>query len=122
LHGDLHIGQLARTGNRIALFDFDEVVEGPAEQDLASLRVSIESTGAIRTATVRAFAAVLAGYVDAGGRAPDAAALDWHYRLQQIDRAYRDYWRHDTAAFGRIGTALRRAHRGLGVAGRREVA
>lgn len=122
LHGDLHIGQLARAGNRIALFDFDEVVQGPVEQDLASLRVSIESTGAIRAATVRAFAGVIAGYVEAGGRAPDAAALDWHYRLQQIDRAYRDYWRHDAAAVGRIGTALRRANRGLGAADRREVA
>ena len=122
LHGDLHLGQLARAGNRIALFDFDEVVMGPAEQDLASLRVSIESTGAIRGATERAFAAVLAGYVDAGARAPDTESLDWHYRLQQIDRAYRDYWRHDTAAVGRIGTALRRAQRGLQGTGRREFA
>ena len=118
LHGDLHLGQLARSGSRIALFDYDELLLGPAEQDLASLRVSLESTGAARAAVERAFAAVLAGYCGGGGRAPDGATLDWHYRLQQIDRAYRDYWRYDTAAVGRIGCALRRAQRGLRVMGR----
>jgi hypothetical protein len=113
LHGDLHLGQLARSGNRIALFDYDELLLGPPEQDLASLRVSLESTGAARAAVERAFVAMLAGYCGGGGRAPDHASLDWHYRLQQIDRAYRDYWRYDAAAAGRIGCALRRAQRGL---------
>jgi fructosamine-3-kinase len=113
LHGDLHLGQLARSGDRIALFDFDEVVMGPAEQDLASLRVSVESTGAAGSAIERAFASVLAGYGAAGGRPPHDDALDWHYRLQQIDRAYRDYWRYDAAATGSIGCALRRTRRGL---------
>ena len=113
LHGDLHLGQLARSGDRIALFDFDEVVMGPAEQDLASLRVSLESTGAARTGIECAFKTVLDGYIEAGGRPPRGNALDWHYRLQQIDRAYRDYWRYDVSAAGRIGCALRRAQRGL---------
>lgn len=113
LHGDLHLGQLARTGARIALFDHDELVLGPAEQDLASLRVSLESTGAARAAVERAFANVLEGYRAGGARMPQPQALDWHYRLQLIDRAYRDYWRYDSLAAGRISCALRRARRGL---------
>lgn len=113
LHGDLHLGQLGRTDDRIALFDLDELAMGPAEQDFASLLVSIESSGIGKAPATRALATVIAGYVGSGGRRPDRQVLDWHYRLQQIDRAYRDWWRYDLQALGRMARVLRRGLRGL---------
>lgn len=113
LHGDLHIGQLGRTADRVAIFDMDELLLGPAEQDLASLLVSLESNGIGKAPASRALATVIDGYVASGGRLPDSQVLDWHYRLQHVDRAYRDWWRHDVQALGRMARALRRGQRGL---------
>lgn len=113
LHADLHTRQIGERDGHAVLFDFDELSRGPAAQDIASLRVDLEAQGIMNLPARRALQLLMAGYVSAGGSWPAPAELDWHYRLQWLDRAYRDWWRHDAGATGRIARALRRAERGL---------
>jgi hypothetical protein len=125
-HGDVHPGQFRLCGGRIALFDFDELALGDAEEDLAALAVALEvaalepdvagdaaggppAAGAEGAAQLlpRIAAANAAGRPAA--RAPQDSLLEFHLRLQWIDRAYRSAWRDGGRRRGLVELALRRA-------------
>ncbi len=100
-HGDVHPGQFRVCGRQIALFDFDELALGDAEEDLAALAVALEvaaleSTGATGYAQAAQLLPRLAAAHAAGHRtrrALDPSLLEFHLRLQWLDRAYRSFWR-----------------------------
>lgn len=127
-HGDLHPGQFLLHRGRVVLFDLDELACGDAEEDLVALAVALESPAGVRDPQPAAdplamrlawqpsgggasspwLETLVAAYLASGRapRAPRAALLELHWRLQWLDRAYRSYWRHGSAAAGVIRRAL----------------
>lgn len=99
-HGDAHLGQFLLVGARVAMFDCDELARGDLEQDLAALVVELEDCARDGRCTHAAPAALLKGYAAApdAPRSLDPALYDFHYRLQRLDRAYRDWWRRGAVA------------------------
>jgi len=89
IHGDLHLRQWVMADGRAYLVDFDELVLGDAEQDLASLVVDMELHPHARAG----IAGLLHAYARRAHRPLDPALLQWHYRVQLIAKAYRLYWR-----------------------------
>lgn len=99
-HGDAHLGQFLLAGARVAMFDCDELARGDLEQDLAALVVELEDAARAGRCGPAVPRSLLAAYSSAplAPRAPDPELFDFHYRLQRIDRAYRDWWRRGAAA------------------------
>ncbi len=118
-HGDVHPGQFRFRGERVALFDFDELALGDAEEDLAALAVSMEvavlETSAPASGGANAASQLLPRIVAAHAagrgrcRATCEPLLEFHLRLQWIDRAYRSFWRDGARRRGLVELALRRA-------------
>jgi aminoglycoside phosphotransferase len=111
-HGDAHLGQFAFLTDGVAMFDADELVRGDLESDLASLAVSVainsrEGIEGVRDALARVHRAYLRA--PAASRPIDPRIYEFYRRLQLIDRAYRDYWRHGSVMRFAIEQALRAA-------------
>lgn len=115
-HGDAHLGQFLLAGARVAMFDCDELACGDLEEDLAALAVQLEDLVAAGRCAPGAVDALLSGYrtCAAAPRVPDPALYAFHYRLQRLDRAYRDWWRRGAAA---VVDARRSLALGLACAG-----
>jgi hypothetical protein len=73
VHGDAHLGQLARSGGRFVMLDLDECSAGTAEEDLATAiaEALVHGRGDWNTAT----RALLDGYRSAGGPDLERGAL-----------------------------------------------
>ncbi len=111
-HGDAHLGQFAFLADGVAMFDVDELVRGDFEADLASLAVSVATNSRVGIEGVRDS---LTRIFHVYSRAPtavrpiDPQIYEFYRRLQLIDRAYRDHWRHGAVMRFAIEQALRAA-------------
>lgn len=114
-HGDVHAGQFLVDAGRVALFDLDELALGDPEEDLAALSVAMVAPRValpLASSPPPPAGPWLARFAERHARqasAPVAALLEFHLRLQWIDRAYRSDWRHGEDAAGLVDGALRRA-------------
>ncbi len=92
IHGDFHLRQLLLSDGRLALFDFDELAAGDALQDLANFIADLPAYNFTAELRRRIEQALLEGWQQASGSAPDRERLLWHVQVQFITRAYRSYW------------------------------
>lgn len=113
-HGDAHLGQFLLAGERVAAFDWDELAHGDLEQDLAALAVELEDAADVGCVAAEAAATLVGAYgaVEERPRTPDARLFAFHYRLQRIDRAYRDWWRLGGGSRERAARSIARASAG----------
>lgn len=96
IHGDMHFGQiLILPDGKLALFDFDEWSLGDPAQDLADLivdsQVSHHEHDRAEVPVMQRqdmIKRLLESYRLQGGKAT-SAAIDWHARIQFINKAYR---------------------------------
>jgi phosphotransferase family enzyme len=100
LHGDFLLKQLLVAGDRLAVFDLDDVSVGDATQDVANCLADLHNWG-LDAATVHA---MTVGFLDAyrahAEGDVDPLRLRWHYRVQLLLDAW--YWhkrRHLEPAF-----------------------
>lgn len=126
IHGDMHFGQfLILPDGTLALFDFDEWSLGDPAQDLADLIVDphvshheYDRAEAPRMLLGDMIKVLVGSYRLQGGNAT-SAAIDWHARIQFINKAYRaaiqqePSWQRKVPvliALARQGIALDTAH------------
>lgn len=89
LHGDFHLRQWLRQGDRITLCDFDEICLGAPETDLASLLMDLSMYG-LSAADVSAWTAVFTrAYAACAPWGLRHRALEWHLRAQTINKMHR---------------------------------
>ncbi|MCB1906184.1 MAG: phosphotransferase [Rhodocyclaceae bacterium] len=98
VHGDFHVDQMLWTGERIALFDYDNFAIGSPLRDLAdciSQLLCRQDEGDWRAIA----GGLLGAYRTRIGDAFDEADFDWHLRLMLMRKAYsfmvraREGWR-----------------------------
>jgi aminoglycoside phosphotransferase len=92
IHGDFHLRQLMLCGDRLALFDFDELAFGDPLQDLANFIADLYSSESDDETRQAMAAALLSGWQRADCCAFDTERLAWHLRVQFLTRAYRACW------------------------------
>jgi len=114
-HGDCHPGQVLVAGERIVLLDFDRSHVGDAAADLgnylAQLDLAALATGSRLTTITPAAAGaeLLAAYVDAGGRRPEARQLSPWRALGLVQQATAPFRELDPAWPKRAAAVLARA-------------
>ena len=113
VHGDFHVDQMLWTGERIALFDYDNFAIGSPVRDLADCISQLLCRKDDGDWPARA-ASLLSAYRSLAGDAFDAADFEWHLRLMLMRKAYsfmvraRAGWRGDSArALGLARTGSR---------------
>lgn len=89
IHGDFHMDQLRVRGERLVLFDLDELAIGDPLEDLASFVVKCPLRDA-RLAR-QACAALIDAYARCRPDLFDAARLSWHLSVQWLHKASRAY-------------------------------
>jgi len=89
IHGDFHMDQLRVRGERLVLFDLDELAIGDPLEDLASFVVKCPLADA-RLAR-QACAALIDAYARCRPALFDAARLSWHLSVQWLHKASRAY-------------------------------
>ncbi len=97
IHGDVHFGQFLITDDgQLALFDFDEWSRGDPAQDLADLIVdphvsqfARDKAEANRILSARVASKLLASYQAHAAWTISEATINWHARIQLINKAYR---------------------------------
>ncbi len=94
IHGDFQIRQLLTQGDDVVFLDFDECADGDPAQDLANFVVSLH----FHDFSARLVDAMSAALVASYRRVVDANLsphrLDWHARVQFLNKAYRAYLWH----------------------------
>ena len=113
VHGDFHVDQMLWTGERIALFDYDNFAIGSPVRDLADCISQLLCRKDDGDWPARA-ASLLSAYRSLAGDAFDDADFEWHLRLMLMRKAYsfmvraRAGWRGDSArALGLARTGSR---------------
>jgi ATP-binding cassette, subfamily B, bacterial len=87
-HGDFHVDQLLRTGDGIAVIDFDGLCRAPAALDLATYAADVVRG---RPDDREKLDAVIAPLLDGYGGRPDA--FDWHLATAILGRAAHPFQR-----------------------------
>jgi tRNA A-37 threonylcarbamoyl transferase component Bud32 len=95
IHNDLHCDQLLVCGERLALFDFDELALGDPAQDLADFALELYLHPGLATATARAermVTALLRSYRPQAPWSISTPRLQWYFQVKCLTRAYRLCW------------------------------
>lgn len=87
IHGDFHLDQLRLCGDRLMLFDLDELAIGDPLEDLASFMVKCEDT----PLALRAGDALIDAYARCRPAAFAERRLAWHLAVQWLLKASRAY-------------------------------
>ncbi len=120
IHGDMHFGQfLIQPDGTLALFDFDEWSLGDPAQDLADLIVDPhvrhhehDRANVPKILLQDMIKVLLESYRLQGGKAADAA-VDWHARVQFINKAYRAAIQQEPAWRNKVPELVEFAMRGI---------
>lgn len=114
VHGDFHVDQMVCSGDRVVLFDFDNLALGHPAHDIADFVSQLVTDATLaapqRMALARGF---IAGAGDAFGRGIERVDLDWHLRLLLVRKAYSFFVRHGVDWRQRAEQALGLAARGF---------
>ncbi len=119
IHGDVHFGQFLITDDgQLALFDFDEWSRGDPAQDLADLIVdphvsqfARDNSKANQILSARVASKLLASYHVHGAWTISDVTVNWHARIQFINKAYRvaiqqeAHWKEKVAALVALATS-----------------
>ena len=89
IHGDFHLDQLRLRGDRLMVFDLDELAVGDPLEDLASFVVKCPLTDA--QLAPRVCEHLIEAYARCRPAAFDLRRLDWHLAVQWMHKASRAY-------------------------------
>ncbi|MDX2032217.1 MAG: phosphotransferase [Blastocatellia bacterium] len=118
LHGDFHIDQLRVCGDRLALFDFDELCLGNPLQDVANFLADLHARDLDPALTESLSKEFLAAYQALAPWEVSAERLHWFFSLQLLTKAYRAYWQQKDNLETIIERCVAQADRGLSFAPR----
>lgn len=94
-HGDLHADQMRCDGERVVLFDFDNIVAGSAALDAADFTSQLLTDHALCATSRRELAAAFAGVWRTGLPQPALRReFDWYLRALLLRKAYSFFVRH----------------------------
>ncbi len=107
IHGDFHVDQMLCSGERVVLFDFDNVVEGSAAHDVADFVSQLLTDEDHELSETQALAgSFINSYMAVAMSAPNQAELDWYLRLLLLRKAYSFFVRHRDGWHVRVAYAI----------------
>lgn len=123
VHGDLHADQLLCDGNRLVLFDFDNLCAASPAFDAADFASQLLTDDGFAPRRRRELAHTLVQAFHARfGAAAQAEAFDWHLRALLLRKAYSFFVRHRAGWQQRVREAAELAVQGAAAVGALETA